>query len=278
MVCFVYSTMIRDVKASSVTRALLGLAFVLIPLVRGAKIDFETQVQPILEQNCYKCHGPDKQKGGLRLDSKESAFKESDSGEKALIPGNSARSKLFQLITSTDSSERMPSKGDPLSSDKIAILKSWIDEGAVWPDASKPAIAVLKRDHWSFQPIVRRSPPKTANKEWPRNPIDHFILAKLEQNGMTPAPEADRATLLRRLSFDVRGLPPTIAELSEFLADESSSAYERFVERFLNSPQYGERWAQHWLDVVRYAESEGFEYDNDIPDMWRFRDYVMTCF
>lgn len=246
--------------------------------VLGATVDFGRDIQPLFEQHCYKCHGPDKEKGGLRLDVRESAFKAAESGDFPIVAGDPGKSKILQLIKSADKTERMPSKAEPLAADKIQLLQTWIAEGAVWPVTAGPASDPAKKDYWAFKPVARPFPPTVANSRWARNPVDRFVLAKLEAQGLFPSPPAPRSELIRRLSFDLRGLPPTVREIEEFNADPSPQAYEQLVDRFLAAPEFGERRGLDWLDLVRYSESEGFEYDRHLPDAWRYRDYVIDSF
>ncbi len=195
----------------------------------------------------------------------------------AIAPGKSAESLLVHLVAGLrEDVGRMPKKGDPLSATQIGLLRAWIDQGAEWPD-SVSANASDPRGHWSFRPPVRPPVPETRNKEWKRTPIDNFILARLEKEGLEPGPEADKFTLLRRLHFDLIGLPPTIEETDAFLADHSPDAYEKLVERLLKSPHYGERWGRHWLDAARYADSDGFEKDKP-RFVWNYRDWVIDAF
>ncbi|HEY3902073.1 MAG TPA: PSD1 and planctomycete cytochrome C domain-containing protein [Chthoniobacter sp.] len=251
----------------------------LIPVVAvSADIDFVRDVRPILEQHCYECHGEKKQKSSLRLDMKAAAFKGGDDHAPDIIPGKAKDSPLMQLVTSDDKDERMPPKGDPLSVAQIATLRQWIEQGAVWPDGVDLVKVVDRRDHWSFKAVSNPAPPETADKAWPRNAMDHFILARLEKEGLHPAPEADRVTWLRRVSFDLTGLPPTPEEVERFVKDTRADAYERVADRLLASPRYGEHWAQHWLDVVRYADTHGFEVNTERPNAWPYRDYVIRAY
>jgi hypothetical protein len=243
-----------------------------LPRAATRKIDFVKDVQPILEKTCYECHGPEKQKAGLRLDQKAAALKGGESGP-LLLPGKSAESLLIQAVAGTkDDLARMPKKRDPLTDEQIALLRAWIDQGADWPEI---AVANAKdwRTHWAFKAPVRPKIPEAKNR-WIRNPIDAFVLTRLEKEGLKPSPEADKITLLRRLSLDLIGLPPTIAEVDAFLADRSENAYEKQIERLLASPHYGERWGRHWLDAARYADSDGFEKDKP-RFIWAYRDWVI---
>jgi hypothetical protein len=246
---------------------------------------FEMKVRPILSENCFKCHGSAKQKGGLRLDSRTAALKGGDNGP-AIVPGNRDESLLVEAIHYEGL--EMPPTGK-LDAEKIAVLTRWIELGAPWPTteppsagssstADKPKITEEDRKFWAFQPIRPQQVPAPAGDRWSRNAIDRFIFARLAAEGMTPAPEAERATLIRRATFDLTGLPPTPEEIDRFLADRDPRAYERLVDRLLASPRYGERWARHWLDLVRYAESDGYRADAYRPETWRYRDYVIRAF
>ncbi|HVS35004.1 MAG TPA: DUF1549 domain-containing protein, partial [Gemmataceae bacterium] len=235
-------------------------------------VDYVRDVKPILAQNCVKCHGPDRHRGGLRLDTAAGVRRGGDSGP-AVTPGDSAKSRLYRAVTAADGVKPMPPTGAPLDASQIVTLKAWIDAGAAAP-ANEVAAA---GSHWAFQPIVRPEPPAVKNEAWVRNPIDRFILARLEKEGVAPSPEADRPTLIRRLSLDLLGLPPSPTEVDEFVADQSPDAYERLVDRLLASPHYGERWGRHWLDQARYADSNG--YSIDAPrSMWPYRDWVINAF
>jgi mono/diheme cytochrome c family protein len=236
------------------------------------KVDFAREIQPILRAQCYGCHGPDKQMAGLRLDLKKAAL------AKVIVPGKANESALYQRVAGIGDQARMPMKGEALKPEQVALLRQWIDEGADWPEGDQSAIrnpqSAIK--HWAFIAPARPALPRVKNESWVRTPIDQFILARLEREGLTPSPEADRVTLLRRLSLDLIGLPPTVAEVDAFLNDKSPSAYEKQVERLLASPHYGERWGRHWLDAARYADSDGFEKDKQRP-VWFYRDWVINA-
>jgi hypothetical protein len=238
----------------------------------AAPVDFAKSIQPILKEACYDCHGPAKQKGKLRLDSRELALSGGGSGP-AIIPGNSTDSYLVKRILGEGDEDRMPIKHDPLEPQQIATIRAWIDQGAVWPDVANVAGAAIAK-HWSYQKPLRPALPAVKQNDWVRNPIDTFVLARLEKEGMTPSPEADRVTLIRRLSLDLIGLPPTPAEVDAFVADHSERAYENLVERLLASPHYGERWGRHWLDLAHYADTNGYEKDRT-RSIWPFRDWVI---
>jgi len=238
-----------------------------------AAVDFVRDVQPIFVEHCYQCHGPDKQQAGLRLDQRDAALAGSDSGA-LFVAGKSAESEIVCRLTA-DEAERMPPadpQSKPLSEAQIATVRAWVDSGAEWP---QPAAG--GSNHWSFQPIARPEPPAVKAEAWVRNAIDRFVLAQLETRGMTPSTEADRYTLIKRLSYDLLGLPPTVAEVDAFVNDTSPDAYEKLVDRLLDSPHYGERFARHWLDKARYADSDGYEKDNPRPDAWRYRNWVIDA-
>ncbi len=240
------------------------------------QIHFSEDIQPIIEKNCVECHGPEKQKSGLRLDQKADALKGGDNGA-LLVPGNSAKSLLIQVVEGTHAEiGRMPKKREPLSPDQIARLRKWIDQGADWPDA-KAAGPDPRLKHWAFKAPVRPKLPVVSDKSWIKNPVDAFVLAKLKEKNLAPSPEADRTTLLRRLSLDLIGLPPTPEEVDAFLADKSANAYEKQVDRLLASPHYGEKWGRQWLDAARYADSDGFEKDMT-RNVWFYRDWVVNAF
>ena len=247
------------------------------------EMNLARQAVSILQNHCLQCHGQDRM-SDLDLRTRESMLKGGTRGT-AIKPGDGLSSLLYRFV-SGEASPRMP-LGEKLEAGKIDILKRWIDAGALWPEGlsaeNPPArnktaprrFTDEQRNYWAFRQIVSPSIPSVRNKSWVRNPIDSFILAKLEDKGLAPSPAADRQTLLRRVTFDLTGLPPTPEEIKEFLADKSPGAYEKVVKRLLDSPRYGERWAQHWLDVVRFGETNGFELDQDREQSWRYRDYVV---
>jgi mono/diheme cytochrome c family protein len=251
------------------------------PPAAATTVDFERQVAPILLRHCSGCHNPSEKAGGLSLMSQETAFGVGKSGEPAIKPGDIDDS---YVITRIEAGEMPPKgKGKPLAADEIATFKHWIDAGAPWPSGRVLSPFELStatragRDWWSLKPLGNPAPPSVKNEAWVRNPIDMFVLAKLEENRLETAPPADKRTLLRRVTFDLIGLPPTPAELADFLTDDSPAAYERVVDRLLASPHYGERWARDWLDVARFGESQGFEYDRQRPNAWRYRDWVIAA-
>lgn len=245
--------------------------------LNAASVDFVRDIQPIFTSRCTDCHGSFKQESALRLDSKENAFKGGYHGA-AIVPGDSAKSVLFQVITATHKEvDPMPKKGERLTAEQITLIKQWIDQGAVWPESASVKLASAGQDHWAFKTPVKPELPKVKNTRWVANPIDRFVMAKLEHEKLKPSLEADKVTLLRRLSLDLIGLPPTPAQVDAFLADRSANAYEKQVERLLASPHYGERWARIWLDGARYADSDGFEKDKP-RDVWFYRDWVINAF
>jgi mono/diheme cytochrome c family protein len=244
-----------------------------LPPATTRKVDFAKDIQPIFAENCYGCHGPKKQEAGLRLDQKSVALKGGELGL-AITPGNSAESLLVHLVAGLrEDIGRMPRKGAPLSAGQIGLLRAWIDQGAEWPDAGTVG-ADDPLAHWAFKAPVRPRVPETRTEAWVRNAIDNFVLARLEKEGLKPSPQADKITLLRRLSLDLVGLPPTIEEVDAFLADRSRDAFERQVDRLLSSPHYGERWGRLWLDAARYSDSDGFEKDKP-RFIWFYRDWVI---
>ncbi|WP_035957764.1 PSD1 and planctomycete cytochrome C domain-containing protein [Bryobacter aggregatus] len=244
------------------------------PPADPSPVDFERDVQPILRRNCQGCHGAAQQSGGLRLDAKSAAFSGGISGP-SIKPSHAVESLLYTRVIGAGELTRMPMGNKPLPAEQIAILKRWIDEGAKWPDHIGAKVVEVKK-HWAFVPPERPATPSVSMPAWPRNPIDNFILAKLDKEQIKPAEEADRITLLRRLSLDLIGLPPTIAEVDAFLKDKSKNAYEKQVDRLLASPHYGERWGRHWLDAARYADSDGYEKDK-MRQVWFYRDYVINA-
>jgi Protein of unknown function (DUF1553)/Protein of unknown function (DUF1549)/Planctomycete cytochrome C/Concanavalin A-like lectin/glucanases superfamily len=231
-------------------------------------VDFDREVRPILSDTCFACHGPDEKQrmANLRLDETESLFNDRG-GYKIIVPGDAAQSKLYQKISSKDPAVRMPPvfANRTLTDAQIELIRRWIDQGAKW------------ETHWAWRAPKRPQLPQVKDKSWPRNPVDNFILARLEREGLTPSPEADKATLLRRVTLDLTGLPPTLAELDSFLADKSPDAYEKRVDQLLASPHYGERMTMPWLDIARYADTHGYHIDS-LREMWRWRDWVIKAY
>ena len=239
--------------------------------------DTSNDVRPVLQRRCLACHGAAQQLSGLRLDNRESALKGGYSGKPAVVPGKSAESSMIDRVTSTKEGYAMPPAGPKLSEQEVAILRNWIDRGAEWPTGLEARAGAKKSSHWAFQPVQRPAAPIVKNAAWVRNPIDAFVLAKLESANIAPSPEASKTTLLRRASLDLRGLPPSLEEVREFLADARPDAYERMVDRFLASPHFGEKWARAWLDLARYADSDGYEKDLSRPYAWRWRNWVIDA-
>jgi len=239
-------------------------------------VDFVKDVQPILRTTCHSCHGPEEQEGGLRLDIRERALEGGDSG-KTIEPKNAAKSTLLARVSGSDPDlDRMPPEGEgtPLSKAQVTVLRTWIEQGAIWP---ADADAVVATDHWAFKPIEKPELPKVKNSAWVRNPIDAFVLAKLENEGVHPSPAASREMLIRRLYIDLLGLPPSPETAEAFLSRKKSSDYEALVEQILKSKHYGERWGRHWLDLARYADSDGYEKDRARPHAWRYREWVINA-
>jgi mono/diheme cytochrome c family protein len=259
----------------------VALATIHSSSAQSAKVDFLRDIQPIFQANCWRCHGEQKASGQLRLDKKVAAMKGGISGA-VIIPGDSKASRLLRRVRGEGGEKRMPLGGESLKPEQIELLTRWIEEGAAWPEGGGEtgrrgdrANEPLK--HWAFVKPIRSAPPVVKNASWVRTPVDAFVLARLEKEGLTPAPEADRTTLLRRLSLDLIGLPPTPEEVDAFLADKSPNAYEKQVERLLASPHYGERWGRLWLDAARYADSDGYEKDKS-RQVWFYRDWVINAF
>jgi cytochrome c553 len=251
--------------------------------VDAPQVEFARDVQPILESACCKCHGREKQQGGVRFDRRAGAFAEGDSGQRAITPGRIAASELIRRVEATDDSERMPQNAPPLSTEQIKILRTWIEQGAKWPEAastsptgpSEMVVTAEDRQHWSYVPLRTVKAPAVWNEPWIRTPIDRFILAALEAQGLRPNPPVDKRALIRRVYFDLIGLPPSPEEVEEFLTDSREAAYEQLIERLLASSHYGERWGRHWLDLTRYADSDGLETDLDRPTAYHYRDFVI---
>ncbi len=243
----------------------------------GERVDFNTQVKPLLNKNCIACHGGVKKAGGFSVLFRHEAVAPTKSGKPAIVPGDADASEMIRRLTLEDHTERMPLEAAPLKPDDIALLRKWIDQGADWGD------------HWAYTRIEKPDVPAigtfwsrlgisdNAEQDWARNDIDHFTLQKMKEQSLLPSPEADRATLLRRVSLDLTGLPPTEQEVAAFSNDKSPDAYEKAVDRLLASPAYGERWTALWLDLARYADSKGYEKDTE-RKIWRYRDWVINAF
>ena len=266
--------------------ALVVAAVLAAPSAKSAS-DFGREIPALFEKHCLKCHGPEKQKGGLRFDRKEGALTSGESGEKAIVPGKASDSRLIKLVSSKDEDERMPPKDGPLSDVEVALLRKWIDAGAPWPDKGSSTSAVARsemivtdedRKHWSFLPLKRPPLPASKDKTIAGSPVDQFIMARLNQAGIGPSPQASARKLVRRIYFDLIGLPPTPEQVDSFTKDfkaNSRGAVEALVDQLLASPHYGERWGRHWLDVVRYADSDGQESDRDRSTAYHYRDFVI---
>ncbi|MDZ4683891.1 MAG: PSD1 and planctomycete cytochrome C domain-containing protein [Planctomycetaceae bacterium] len=237
---------------------------------------YAQSVKPLLTAKCVRCHGPDKQQSGLRLDTARGAIAGGDSGP-AVIPKKSADSLLLHAVTATNGASKMPPEGPPLSEAEIRLLRDWIDAGALAPvDEVIAESQPTRSDHWSFQPVRPIPPPTVKNGTWPQTGIDAFILSRLEAEGVTPSRDAERTTLLRRVHLDLLGLPPSPELVDEFLADTAPDAYDRLIDRLLASPHFGERWGRDWLDAARYADSNG--YTRDMPrTIWKYRDWVIDA-
>jgi hypothetical protein len=240
---------------------------------------FAERVAPLLRQRCVPCHNPQKRRGGLDLTTREALLRGSNEGA-AIAPGQADQSLLVKMISG--SPPRMPKQATPLTADEVAVVRTWIDHGAAWPrtltltaEAPKPRVGP---DWWSLRPLVRPAVPGVRDPGWVRTPVDAFILAALEAKGLRPAPAADRRTLIRRVTFDLHGLPPTPEEVAAFVHDPAPDAYERLLDRLLASPRYGERWGRHWLDVVHYGDTHGYDKDKRRDHAWPYRDYVIRSF
>ena len=240
------------------------------------RIDFATQIEPILREQCYECHGEKKGRGKLRLHVRDLALKGGATGP-LLVPGDSAKSYVVQRILGEGDEDRMPLDEEPLTDEQTALIRAWIDQGAEWPAAAGTAASQTVEEHWAYVAPKKAPLPAVSNETWVRTPVDRFVLARLDAEKLMPSHETSRETLLRRVSLDLTGLPPTIAELDAFLADTRPDAYERVVDRLLASPHFGERWARLWLDLARYADSNGHEADR-LRSMWPYRDWVIDAF
>ncbi|HUQ71094.1 MAG TPA: DUF1549 domain-containing protein, partial [Planctomycetaceae bacterium] len=265
-----------------VSLALNACGFAADPLDPKQVQFFEKEIRPLLAERCWKCHGEGKQQGGLRLDIHANLIAGGESGP-TVIPGKPDDSPLIQAVR--HESSEMPPDGK-LSDKQIAALVKWVETGAGWPGDNRPAGRVRRpgqiteqdRQWWAFQPVQRPEPPSVVGQQWGLNDVDRFIAAKLIAADLQPAPRADKATLIRRVTFDLTGLPPTPQAVAEFVNDASPNAFEQLVNRLLDSPEYGERQARFWLDLVRYADSDGYRADDYRPNAWRYRDYVIQSF
>jgi mono/diheme cytochrome c family protein len=243
----------------------------------STKADYSKIVAPIFKTHCTSCHGSKKQKSQLRLDTPQGILAGGNSGEPAFISGNAEESYLIHLVSGKNPDQVMPPEGPRLTDQEIETLKQWINEGALMPGSGSDVSPTLTTDHWSFQPVNAISPPQTEHP-FLLNPIDAFVFRTVAQKGLQPSPITDRRTLIRRLYLTVHGLPPSPEEVEQFVNDKAHGAYQRQIDRVLNSPRYGERWARHWLDVVRYADTNGFETNRERKTAYRYRDYVINAF
>ncbi|MFK7777402.1 MAG: DUF1549 domain-containing protein, partial [Gimesia sp.] len=243
-----------------------------------AKVDFLKQIKPLFQAKCNSCHGREMQEGGFRLDLKSRALEGGDSGP-AIKPGESQKSDLYHRIIGTGDNEKMPPEGEgtPLSTTEIALVKRWIDQGAKWPASKNGKESIPGSEHWAFQKIQSPPLPQVQQSAWVKNGIDAFILRKLESEKTKPAEEANRSTLIRRAYLDLIGLPPSVAEWERWKSDTNPDWYEKMVDHLLASPHYGERWGRHWMDLGRYADSDGYEKDNKRPHAWRWRTWVINA-
>ena len=247
-----------------------------LPPAASRPIDFVRDVQPIFANSCLKCHGEKKQRGGLRLDQASSLMIGGDGGP-VIVVGKGDQSRLIQFVAGLDEDNLMPpeGQGNRLSAEQVGLLRAWVDQGAKWPVLGSGSTKV-KSDHWSFRKPVAPAVPEVKDQAWSRNPIDRFVLARIEKEGLNTSPEADRTTLIRRVSLDLTGLPPTLGEIDRFLNDRRPDAYEALVDRLLASPRYGERWGRRWLDRARYADTNGYEKDRE-RSIWPYRDWVINA-
>jgi mono/diheme cytochrome c family protein len=248
-----------------------------LPPPASRTVDFEKDILPIFRRHCFDCHGPKEQESGLRVDRRSSLIRGGDSGEAAVEVGASQRSLLVRVIAGLDDDLQMPPKGEKLSSTDIGLIRKWIDSGFHWPKSYLLEDRDPRLDRWSYQPLTRPKPPRTRSR-WTRNPIDQFILARLSRQRLKPSGMAGEQGLLRRITLVTLGLPPTLEQLDSFQDLEDDQNYRRLVEAMLESPQFGERWARHWLDLVRFGETHGFETNRERPDAWPYRDYVIAAF
>ena len=259
-----------------ITTLALSLSSTVAHGADSPRVDYQKQIKPLLAKHCNGCHGSTKDQSGLRLDAARLVVRGGDRGP-ALVAGNSGKSLLYLALLGQGDVERMPYEKPPLSSAQIALVKNWIDQGASYPkDEAIPGGTRRRSDHWSFQPLARVPRPVVQRTGWVRNTIDEFVLARLEADQLAPSPPADRVTLIRRLSLDLHGVPPAPADVAIFLADTAPGAYDRLVDRLLASPRYGERWGRHWLDLARYADSDGFTIDA-ARTIWKYRDWVVNA-
>ena len=269
-------TLYQDVQVFAVPSP----AQAFLPPAANCQVDYKRDIEPILSKNCYGCHGPTVQMRGLRWDNRRSALAGSDAGPVVEV-GDSAHSKMILMVAGAGD-KLMPPLGERLNPEQIGLLRAWIDQGMKWPEEQTTTTSVTghegipKATYWAFIPPQRPQIPSVQNHAWVRNPIDAFVLATMEEEGINPSPEVDRVQLIRRVTLDLIGLLPTIREVDQFLADKRPDAYERLVDRLLGSPHYGEKWARPWLDLARYADSDGYN-DGLRPYAWRYRQWVVDA-
>lgn len=263
------------VSAGSATVAAQDAPKTELAAAASRTVDFETDVLPILNDRCVDCHGQDDPEAGFQILSRRSLMRGGDSGEPAIVPDRSAESFLIKVVAGLDPHLKMPPEGPRLTGKQIAVLRSWIDQGVKMP-ANATDDAQLKSDHWSFQPVGHPAPPKFSDK-YATSAIDSFVFEQLKEQKLAPSPRADRRILIRRLFLVMLGLPPTPEQVVSFVDDESLDAWKNLVEKVLNSPHYGERWARHWLDLIRFGETHGFETNRERPNAWHYRDWVINA-
>lgn len=260
-------------RASEVLSSTVFASVLALQHACAAPVDFESEVKPLFEKKCFSCHGAEKQKSGYRLDVREIALTGGESHAPNIVAGAPDQSPLLRFVKSMDADERMPPKGERLTSVEVETLRRWIIEGAEWPDSASVKLEAVSK-WWSLQPVVRPAVPSLGAA----NAVDAFILERLQREGLKPSAHADAETLCRRVYFDLIGLPPSPEELDSFVADQAPDAFPRLVERLLESPRYGERWARHWLDVVHYGDTHGYDKDKMRPNAYPYRDYVIRAF
>ncbi len=269
------STLVMAISICAVQHTILFQGTLTESAANTDRVDFARDVWPILSGKCLRCHGPNNQESGFRLDQRETALNGGDEHAPNIVPGNSGESNLIRFASGLVDGMEMPPEGDPLTAEQINILRRWIDQGAEWADMAEAAKAAAL-DWWSLKPLVLPAVPES--RAGCRNELDAFIRAKLSTLGIAPSPEADRRTLIRRVYFDLIGLPPTPEEIDEFVTSPASDAYEQVVDRLLASPRYGERWARHWMDAAHFAETHGHDQDRIRENAWPYRDYLINAF
>lgn len=273
--------MIRSCVRTTVASVLALLA---AESTAGESIEFERDIQPILRAHCADCHGEGEQNGGISFAHRPSVFAEADSGERAVVAGDVGASNLLARISTDDQSLRMPPDGDRLTDEQIERLRDWVAAGAPWPEVREVAMdEKSEQANWAFQPITDPVPPAVQDETWPRGALDRFIQSRRENAGLSPAPDTDPVTLIRRATYALTGLPPTPTEVQEFVAAADSpqgieKAFADLVDRLLSRASYGERWGRHWMDWVRYADTAGDNSDFPIPQAYRYRNYIIDAF